>query len=532
MNFNKVFKSTLSAACIASMAVMGTSCIDYNDNVNPNEVTDDMMAQDNLRTGAFFRQMLRRIVLVRDGDLIVDSDYQIAQNLTHDAYAGYATQTLGNAGNHNQYSWNNQWVRSTYNFAYTGIMSAWNQLAQVAEQNGQAEIKALADVVKVLGMHRIADSYGPLNYVTFGVDGNFNSLEDVYKKFFDELDSAIDVLTPYANTGSKLMSDYDLVYQGDVTSWVKLANTLRLRLALRVAYANEALAREEATKSINHPLGFVDSKGNLAKLSGHYHSIVTIAYEFGDGPSGSGGDCVPSASIVSYMANMKDGRISKYFKPCADGEYHGIRIGYNIANVSPVRAAASKFYMDEKNDTKAPVVFVHAAESFFLRAEAALRWNIGGDAASLYEQGVRASFDEVDATGADAYLAVTATPGAYADPTTLGNDYTFKTNVTPKWDNAADFEGKLERIITQKWIAIYPDGCEGWAEYRRTGYPELIPVVTNNSNGTIDTNLQVRRMPFPDTEYTNNPSGVAAGVAALGGPDNGGTKLWWDKKAR
>ena len=57
-------------------------------------------------------------------------------------------------------------------------------------------------------------------------------------------------------------------------------------------------------------------------------------------------------------------------------------------------------------------------------------------------------------------------------------------------------------------------------------------MVNNRSNGTIDTELQVRRMPFPDTEYNNNPEGVAAGVAALGGPDNGGTKLWWDKKAR
>lgn len=530
MNFNKIFKSAISAACIASMAVTGTSCIDYNDNVNPDEVTDDMMNADNLRTGAFFRQMLRRIVLVRDGDLIVDSDYQIAQNLTHDAYAGYATQSLGGSGNHNQYIWNMQWVRSTYNFAYTGIMSPWNQLNQAAVKGELDEVRALGNVVKVLGMHRIADSFGPLNYVTFGVDGNFNPLEDVYKKFFEELDEAIEILTPYANSGAKLLSDYDLVYGGNVTNWVKLANTLRLRLAMRVAYADENLAKEEATKSINHPMGFVDSKDNMAKLSGHYHSIVTIAYEFGDGPSGSGGDCVPSASIVSYMSNMNDGRISKYFKPCDDGKYHGIRIGYNTSNVSPVRAAASKFYMDEKNDQKAPVVFMHAAESFFLRAEAALRWNIGGDAASLYEQGVRASFNEVGANGADEYLAETSTPGSYEDPTTMGNDYTFKSTTTPKWDASADFEGKLERIITQKWIAMFPEGCEAWSEQRRTGYPKLIPVLNNASGGTVDAEKGARRIPFPDEEYSVNAEGVATGVANLGGPDNGGTKVWWDKK--
>jgi len=77
---------------------------------------------------------------------------------------------------------------------------------------------------------------------------------------------------------------------------------------------------------------------------------------------------------------------------------------------------------------------------------------------------------------------------------------------------------------------MYPDGPEGWAEYRRTGYPKLIPVVTNNSQGTIDSNIQVRRIPYPQSEYNNNNTGVQVGISKLGGQDNGGTKLWWDKK--
>ena len=79
----------------------------------------------------------------------------------------------------------------------------------------------------------------------------------------------------------------------------------------------------------------------------------------------------------------------------------------------------------------------------------------------------------------------------------------------------------MERIITQKWIAIYPDGPEGWSEYRRTGYPEVIPVVRNSSNGTIDTELQVRRLPYTRDEKINNASGVASGISALGGQDTG-----------
>lgn len=98
-----------------------------------------------------------------------------------------------------------------------------------------------------------------------------------------------------------------------------------------------------------------------------------------------------------------------------------------------------------------------------------------------------------------------------------------------KWDDNAGFETNLERIITQKWIANWPISPEAWAEYRRTGYPKVLPVVRNMSGGTIDTNLGIRRMPYPTTLYDTNADAVQGGVKLLGGADNGGTKLWWDK---
>jgi hypothetical protein len=89
---------------------------------------------------------------------------------------------------------------------------------------------------------------------------------------------------------------------------------------------------------------------------------------------------------------------------------------------------------------------------------------------------------------------------------------------------------KQERIITQKYLAIYPDGEEAWSEFRRTRYPKVIPNVTNNSSGTINTTTQIRRLKFPTTEYANNTEEVQKAVVLLGGADNGGIKLWWDKK--
>ena len=96
-----------------------------------------------------------------------------------------------------------------------------------------------------------------------------------------------------------------------------------------------------------------------------------------------------------------------------------------------------------------------------------------------------------------------------------------------KWQ---DDGNELERIITQKWIALFPNGMEAWAEFRRTGYPRLFPIVEPSQDPTIDKNVQIRRMVFPKLEYANNAGAVNAAVRLLGGSDNGGTKLWWDKK--
>lgn len=103
-------------------------------------------------------------------------------------------------------------------------------------------------------------------------------------------------------------------------------------------------------------------------------------------------------------------------------------------------------------------------------------------------------------------------------------------SITPTWGDSASEEQNLERIITQKWIALYPNGQEAWSEFRRTGYPRIIPIVDNRSNGVINTNTQVRRMTFPRSEYSNNLAQVQAAATLLGGDDTGATRLWWDCK--
>ena len=139
------------------------------------------------------------------------------------------------------------------------------------------------------------------------------------------------------------------------------------------------------------------------------------------------------------------------------------------------------------------------------------------------------SFNQHEASDAATYIMDNvSTPADYVDPVNAANSTAAMSTITIAWNAADNNETKLEKIITQKWIAMFPDGQEAWSEFRRTGYPKIFPVVSNQSGGTIDTNIQIRRIPFVDSELSTNAAGVSGAKSLLNGPDNGGTRLWWD----
>ena len=150
----------------------------------------------------------------------------------------------------------------------------------------------------------------------------------------------------------------------------------------------------------------------------------------------------------------------------------------------------------------------------------------------MYETGITTSFAQYGLDAASYLANGTSTPAPYVDPVNSVNNVNagdpHLSTATIKWDEAASFDTKLEKIITQKWISMYPDGQEAWSEVRRTGYPKLFPVLVNNSGGKISTDAFIKRINFASGEFQTNPIEVAKAVQCLGGPDNGGTALWWD----
>jgi hypothetical protein len=214
------------------------------------------------------------------------------------------------------------------------------------------------------------------------------------------------------------------------------------------------------------------------------------------------------------------------------GQYKGIRQGIDISSKSTYEYYSPVGTMYK---TTNKLQIMTAAEVYLIRAEGTLRgWNMGGSTAqTYYEAGVKASFDQFGLSGSEAYINdATSTFADYVDTHNAANNFTASSNVTIKWDEGATNELKLEKILTQKWIAMYPDGQEAWAEFRRTGYPKLIPVVVNNSGGEIITSEFVRRVKYPSSEYDNNNAAVVKASATLVGTtvsgDKGGSRVWWD----
>ncbi len=519
-----IFKQKTLWACVAGLFIMSGCTKEFqNLNTDPSKVTQLQATGDLQNIGGFLPDMQENIASP------VDYIYQIQQNLNADIFSGYmASPDYGFGPNNANYFMRFDWNSQAFDLGNQHIMNNWKQVKQKARPQDQHFV-AIALILKVEAMHRITDIYGPIPYSQYGT-GNFyvpyDSQQAIYTQFFKELDTAVNVLSTYVKTypGAMPFKSFDLFYGGDYKQWLKFANTLRLRLAMRIVYVDPATAQAQAEKAVADPNGLLGAVGDDALLNmtnglTYQNALwnITNAYQ----------DISMNATMQSILEGYGDPRESAYFlKSGLNGNYAGIRSGLDIT--TPVYVNFSLLNVSAGT----PMQIMSAAESYFLRAEGALRgWNMGaGTAQSFYEQGITFSFQDKGVAMPANYLTnTTGTENNYVDPVDATNNIAALNNITVAWSNGATFEQSLQRIITQKWIAIYPDGQEAWSDFRRTGYPKIFPVKVNHSGGTISTVAFVKRLPYPSDELATNPKGVATGVAALGGADNGGTRLWWDK---
>jgi hypothetical protein len=413
----------------------------------------------------------------------------------------------------------------------------------------------MANILWVWTFHRITDYWGPIPYFQAGKPGKtvpYDSQDKIYDDFFKRLTAAVAVLKTHV--GENHYGTYDLIYGGDVNRWIKFGNSLRLRLALRISKVDPARAKTEAEAAVAD--GVMTASAAITDPSAMTSGDDAFVLRSAVGTDGNGLQAMSdwnefrmSATMASVLKGYNDPRMPQFFLPAKNtGQYSGIRNGLTVDDIgldpmkpdnnSHVGQRWSSTNVVDKNGAvlgSATSIatgqnIMVTAESFFNRAEGALLgWNMGGQTAQqLYEEGIRQSLIQwniTDATVQNNYINSIATPippGDYFNSPAVSS-------IPVKWGATTDIQ--LQQIATQKWLALYPDGVEAWADFRRGHYMKMYPIIkSDNPNIPDPTTNWIRRLTFLLSEQQTNGDAVKAAEQLLGpGGDKISTPLWWDK---
>lgn len=544
----------------AAFALCTMSACDYEDiNTNPFEMSDVEGKWDGVAVGGLVTAMEKSIFPTgtQGDDTPPVNDYQLSYNLSADAWSGYIgiNNTFESGNCHLNYFMVDSWVSATFKNSYTNLLSSWQKLKAAAEKDNTPDVAALADILKISGWHKVLESFGPIPYTEAGkgnINVPFDSEKTVYIAMLKDLENAVKALTDKALAGGSVLPLFDLVYEGNAAKWVKYANSLMLRLAIRLRTTQDPelqqLSKQYAKLALEHTIGVMTQASDAAG-AGTGAGIVLrnpiwyISEKYNDARVGT--------SILAYLMGYEDPRLSAYCLPADskssvavqafDGKkYQAIPMGHFISRMddsTPIPTDAHFYYSKPNLKSETPLYWMRASEVYFLRAEAALFWGEEfGNAAQLYEQGITTSFQEHGISeSVNSYLTSGKKPAANKVKNTSGQcaafDYPAPTEATVEF--AGTEEQKFEKIIIQKYIALYPNGQEAWTEFRRTGYPKLNPILPGgNRNSEIDPARGIRRMVYP---VSFNGTGETQKIyqdalQKLGGADKPNVDLIWAKR--
>lgn len=447
--------------------------------------------------------------------------------------SGYNAPT-GFIDDYSAYTPRDNWSEYPYRDTYEHLYSNYNIVKAQTKGDFSNPIFAMVHISRVGITQRITDIYGPIPYSK--VDGistqvPYDAQKEIYLAMLAELKQAAEGLDATPQTYDKY-AEYDAMFKGKPTKWAKYARSLMLRMAVRMAKQEPALAKEYAEYAVSK--GVIEQNADNAKMPSLDNPMRKV--------SNSWGDSRVSADIVEYMKAFSDPRLTAYFTPVATrgNRPFGHRSG---AKVNIKSEGLLAMYSVPNITESSPITLVNAAEVKFLMAEAALNgWDMkGATAKSLYEEGIKLSCEEWSVAFVPSYLSNTNKRGGFTDialPEVNMPD--FSSNITVSWvDAGGDKEKELSKIITQKWIAMFPyNTVEAWTEWRRTGYPNLLPTANNKSAGEVADIKQdaqgrdrggMRRIIFSISDRRNNSANVKQATELLGGADKFSTDLWWAK---
>jgi hypothetical protein len=368
--------------------------------------------------------------------------------------------------------------------------------ASLAEATKKNQL-AIIDIMQVYTFSILETTYGDIPY-TEALDFNIISPKyDDAKTVHDALMTRLNTdIANLSNTAGGFSSSADLIYgslgsdAARINAWSKFANSLKIRLGMIIADVDAAKAKSAVEEA--------DAKAMSSATDNAVFKYLTVTPNTNpiwvDIIQSKRQDFVAAATLVNKMNALSDPRLTQYFRPNDAGVYVGGISGSNNTFSNYARVS------DKVASTDYPALLLDYVEIEFYRAEAKERgFNVAGTAAEHYNNAIRASVVYWGGTtaAADAYLAQPAVSYATASGT------------------------YLEKIGTQKWIALNNRGYEAWLEVRRMDFPKLTPPTTARSGFP-------NRFTYPSNEQTLNASNYTSAAAKVGG-DKVETKLFWDK---
>jgi hypothetical protein len=351
------------------------------------------------------------------------------------------------------------------------------QVGKMAQESGDANLDAVAEIMSVYGWQVLTDLFGDIPYTeALRVDEQIQSPKydaqaDIYTDLLARLTAAEGKIDPSASVS---FASGDLIYDGDMAKWQEFANSLRLRIAMRMADTDRSADARTAFQAAWNEDRF-DSNSDNAELVWNDATVSPINEMIVK--AGRTQDFRVSATLVDTLTRLHDPRLAIYADPAvSDGKFRGLPngdrpadVGLTVNDISTIGAAFVA--------ADAPSVLMSYSDMLFLGAEAAARGWISGDAAELYRSAVRASLQQygISDAAADTYLA----------------------------QPSVSYNG-LSSIYLQNWIALYLAGPEAFSEYRRTGVPAL-QLSAQAVEDVIPT-----RIPYPANESLYNPDNFEA----------------------
>lgn len=466
---------------------------------------------------------------------------------------------------------NNEMSRIWTSFYTQSLKNIIDAQYRTAEDAEKVNINSVLRIYRVYLMSIITDTYGDAPFSEAGLgflEGKFNpkydKQEDIYNAFFLELEDAVNKIDP---TKDKVTGD--LIYAGDVTKWQQLANSLRLRFAMRISNVNPTKAQTEFENALAANGGVITDASSDALIK-----YMTIAFSFGqEAYSDYRGNSlsqllfgIDPANNPSYLCstffnqlyNSGDPRTFKIsrcyydglmsatspdnrvditqemiekgiaFSPRDPGAYswepwptgYDSDICAELAVNNPSVTATMAREVEPKlanNFLKSdnPGVVMTSAEVKFLMAEATVKkWNVGSvSAEDLYKQGVRAAIDFLtDNYGCTATI-----------------DAEFDAFIQDKGAFGHTDNQKLEAINTQAWILHFTNPAECWANVRRSGYPKLKSPAEYGFGQYLTGGTEIPvRLCYPVLESSYNKKSYNEAIERMGGTDNWHSLLWWD----